>query len=40
MEEDVHADVSLNPVYIMADSGARGSESSKVRQLSRRRGLM
>jgi len=38
MEEDDRAGI-LNPIYIMADSGARGSKQ-QIRQLSGMRGLM
>ncbi len=39
MEEDDRSGVYLNPIYIMADSGARGSRQ-QIRQLSGMRGLM
>src|SRR5438128_1192883 len=39
MEEDDRTDRYLNPIYIMADSGARGSKQ-QIRQLSGMRGLM
>jgi DNA-directed RNA polymerase subunit beta' len=39
MEEDDRTGRYLNPIYIMADSGARGSKQ-QIRQLSGMRGLM
>ena len=39
MEEDDRTGRILNPIYIMADSGARGSKQ-QIRQLSGMRGLM
>jgi DNA-directed RNA polymerase subunit beta' len=39
MEEDDRTGRNLNPIYIMADSGARGSKQ-QIRQLSGMRGLM
>src|SRR5256885_1097260 len=39
MEEDDRTGRHLNPIYIMADSGARGSKQ-QIRQLSGMRGLM
>ncbi|MGC2657636.1 MAG: DNA-directed RNA polymerase subunit beta', partial [Bryobacteraceae bacterium] len=39
MEEDDRSGRVLNPIYIMADSGARGSKQ-QIRQLSGMRGLM
>jgi DNA-directed RNA polymerase subunit beta' len=39
MEETEHAGRNFNPVYIMADSGARGSKQ-QIRQLAGMRGLM
>ncbi len=39
MEEDDRTGRVLNPIYIMADSGARGSKQ-QIRQLSGMRGLM
>ncbi|HSU60873.1 MAG TPA: DNA-directed RNA polymerase subunit beta' [Bryobacteraceae bacterium] len=39
MEEDDRTGRMLNPIYIMADSGARGSKQ-QIRQLSGMRGLM
>src|SRR5205823_15086925 len=39
MEEDDRTGSHLNPIYIMADSGARGSKQ-QIRQLSGMRGLM
>jgi DNA-directed RNA polymerase subunit beta' len=39
MEEDDRSGRYLNPIYIMADSGARGSKQ-QIRQLSGMRGLM
>jgi DNA-directed RNA polymerase subunit beta' len=39
MEEDDRTGAYLNPIYIMADSGARGSKQ-QIRQLSGMRGLM
>ncbi|MCC6590455.1 MAG: DNA-directed RNA polymerase subunit beta' [Bryobacterales bacterium] len=39
MEEDDRTGAYLNPIYIMADSGARGSRQ-QIRQLSGMRGLM
>src|SRR4030095_16101897 len=39
MEELDHAGRNFNPVYIMADSGARGSKQ-QIRQLAGMRGLM
>jgi DNA-directed RNA polymerase subunit beta' len=39
MEEDDSSGRYLNPIYIMADSGARGSKQ-QIRQLSGMRGLM
>jgi DNA-directed RNA polymerase subunit beta' len=39
MEDKERSDGSLNPVYIMADSGARGSKQ-QIRQLAGMRGLM
>ena len=39
MEEDDRSGAYLNPIYIMADSGARGSRQ-QIRQLSGMRGLM
>src|SRR6202789_1195188 len=39
MEEDDRTGRYLNPIYIMADSGARGSKQ-QIRPLSRMRGLM
>src|SRR5471030_1331448 len=39
MEEDDCTGRYLNPIYIMADSGARGSKQ-QIRQLSGMRGLM
>src|SRR5438132_12537852 len=39
MEEDDRTGRYLNPIYIMADSGARGSKR-QIRQLSGMRGLM
>ena len=39
MEELEHSGRSFNPVYIMADSGARGSKQ-QIRQLAGMRGLM
>ncbi len=39
MEDDDHTGRYLNPIYIMADSGARGSKQ-QIRQLSGMRGLM
>src|SRR6202789_385686 len=39
MEEDARTGRYLNPIYIMADSGARGSKQ-QIRQLSGMRGLM
>src|SRR5262244_2488026 len=39
MEEDDRTGRYLNPIYIMADSGARGS-TQQIRQLSGMRGLM
>src|SRR6267154_1846289 len=39
MEEDDRTGLYLNPIYIMADSGARGSKQ-QIRQLSGMRGLM
>ncbi|MBK5291688.1 MAG: DNA-directed RNA polymerase subunit beta' [Acidobacteriia bacterium] len=39
MEEDDLSGAYLNPIYIMADSGARGSRQ-QIRQLSGMRGLM
>src|SRR5260370_39935347 len=39
MEEAARTGRSLNPIYIMADSGARGSKQ-QIRQLSGMRGLM
>ena len=39
MEDKDRSDRSLNPVYIMADSGARGSKQ-QIRQLAGMRGLM
>ncbi|MDX2182309.1 MAG: DNA-directed RNA polymerase subunit beta' [Bryobacteraceae bacterium] len=39
MEEDDKTGRRLNPIYIMADSGARGSKQ-QIRQLSGMRGLM
>jgi DNA-directed RNA polymerase subunit beta' len=39
MEEDDLTGRYLNPIYIMADSGARGSKQ-QIRQLSGMRGLM
>ena len=39
MEEDDRSGRNLNPIYIMADSGARGSKQ-QIRQLSGMRGLM
>ena len=39
MEEDDRTGRSLTPIYIMADSGARGSKQ-QIRQLSGMRGLM
>ena len=39
MEEDNRTGRYLNPIYIMADSGARGSKQ-QIRQLSGMRGLM
>jgi DNA-directed RNA polymerase subunit beta' len=39
MEEDDKTGRKLNPIYIMADSGARGSKQ-QIRQLSGMRGLM
>src|SRR6201997_1796270 len=39
MEEDDRTGRYLNPIYIMADSGARGSKQ-QIRQLSSMRGLM
>ena len=38
MEEDDRTGRNLNPIYIMADSGARGSKQ-QIRQLSGMRGL-
>ena len=39
MFSDMQSKESLNPIYVMADSGARGSEA-QIRQLSGMRGLM
>ncbi len=39
MEEDDRTGRVMNPIYIMADSGARGSKQ-QIRQLSGMRGLM
>ena len=39
MFEDMKTREALNPIYVMADSGARGSEP-QIRQLSGMRGLM
>ena len=39
MFDDMKSSGSLNPIYVMADSGARGSEQ-QIRQLSGMRGLM
>jgi len=39
MRSSEHGQSSLNPIYAMADSGARGSET-QIRQLSGMRGLM
>ena len=39
MRSSEHSQSSLNPIYAMADSGARGSET-QIRQLSGMRGLM
>jgi len=39
MEDDDRSGAYLNPIYIMADSGARGSRQ-QIRQLSGMRGLM